>query len=61
MLAMDLNGKSDPYCLVQMGQQCYRTKTITKTLDPVWNEECKMWVMGLESPLHSLFDVGRNR
>lgn len=36
--AADLNGKSDPYVIVKCGGLEQRTKTIQKTLDPVWNE-----------------------
>ena len=34
----DLMGKSDPYLRVTAFGQTYTTKTIMKTLDPVWNE-----------------------
>jgi len=44
--AMDLNGKSDPYCVMQFVRpdgtkertSAKRTRTISKTLDPVWEE-----------------------
>ncbi|KAK6843007.1 C2 domain-containing protein [Apiospora arundinis] len=37
--AADSNGKSDPYARFELnGQDVYKTKTIKKTLDPVWNE-----------------------
>jgi len=37
--AKDLNGKSDPFCKVIANKQSWVTKTMKKTLDPVWNEE----------------------
>ncbi|VUC28346.1 unnamed protein product [Clonostachys rosea] len=37
--AADRNGKSDPYCKFELnGAEVYKTKTIKKTLSPVWNE-----------------------
>ena len=35
----DVLGKSDPYCRVTAFGQTYTTKTIMKTLDPIWNEK----------------------
>ena len=37
LLASDLNGKSDPYCIVQCAGEKQRTPTIKKTLNPEWN------------------------
>ena len=34
----DTFGLSDPYCKLQMGDQEFKSKTIKRTLDPVWNE-----------------------
>ena len=35
-----MNGKSDPYVIVQAGRQEKKSKKIIKkTLDPVWDEE----------------------
>ena len=41
---LDVIGKSDPYCMVQMSssQQFFRTKTVDNTSKPVWNEEFKL-------------------
>ena len=46
LLAGDLNGLSDPYLKIPLGQdgvvdlpqKCNRTKRINKSLEPVWNE-----------------------
>jgi len=36
--AKDLNGKSDPYCIVQINEQeVFRTHIIPNTLNPVWD------------------------
>jgi len=42
LLAADLGGTSDPYAMVYSGQHKFRTKTISKTLQPKWNETFKM-------------------
>ena len=35
-----MNGKSDPYVILQSGgKKDLKSRTIMKTLDPVWNEE----------------------
>lgn len=38
LLAKDMNGLSDPYTILQIEGQRIQTKTIEKTLNPVWNE-----------------------
>lgn len=38
LLAMDSNGKSDPFCVIQVGDKKQKTSTKPETLDPVWNE-----------------------
>ena len=52
LLAADKNGKSDPFCVVELidavdlkplrGQSKFKTKCIKKTLNPDWNET-KVW------------------
>eukprot|EP01156_Anaeramoeba_ignava_P002757 Anaeramoba_ignava/a219449_53.p1 GENE.a219449_53~~a219449_53.p1 ORF type:complete len:533 (+),score=174.37 a219449_53:6-1604(+) len=51
LLSADSNGKSDPYCKVFYGKKKQKTKTIKKTLDPVWNEKLKFEKMKLDSDL----------
>jgi stromal membrane-associated protein len=36
--SMDLNGKSDPYVKLKIGDQKRKTKIVKKTLNPDWNE-----------------------
>ncbi|XP_077570447.1 multiple C2 and transmembrane domain-containing protein 1-like isoform X3 [Stigmatopora nigra] len=36
---MDSNGRSDPYVKFRMGHQKYKSKTISKTLNPQWREQ----------------------
>ena len=38
LLPADINGKSDPFCLVTIGSNTLRTNTQYKTLDPSWNK-----------------------
>lgn len=39
----DSNGKSDPYCKLKLNnKKIFKTQTIKKTLDPVWNETVKV-------------------
>lgn len=41
LMAADRGGKSDPFCCVMIdGKEVYRTQTIKKTLDPVFDETC---------------------
>eukprot|EP00163_Fabomonas_tropica_P023003 TRINITY_DN40270_c0_g1_i1.p1 TRINITY_DN40270_c0_g1~~TRINITY_DN40270_c0_g1_i1.p1 ORF type:complete len:429 (-),score=95.35 TRINITY_DN40270_c0_g1_i1:153-1439(-) len=39
VLACDVNGKSDPYAVITVGDQQYKTSTQMKTLNPEWNED----------------------
>ncbi|KAI1904510.1 hypothetical protein AGOR_G00006390 [Albula goreensis] len=38
VLAADLNGKSDPFCVLELGNDRLQTHTIHKTLNPEWNK-----------------------
>ncbi|XP_060924742.1 multiple C2 and transmembrane domain-containing protein 2 isoform X2 [Limanda limanda] len=38
LLAADLNGKSDPFCVLELGNDRLQTHTIYKTLNPDWNQ-----------------------
>ena len=44
LLAMDLGGSSDPFCVISFGPQTYRTGVEHRTLAPKWNQ---VWVMKL--------------
>eukprot|EP00118_Oscarella_pearsei_P004563 m.19761 g.19761 ORF g.19761 m.19761 type:complete len:916 (+) comp27899_c0_seq1:156-2903(+) len=37
--AMDDNGFSDPYCKFRLGHEKYKSKVISKTLNPEWKEQ----------------------
>jgi hypothetical protein len=40
-------GYSDPYCVLQAGQQKHVTKIKKKTLNPLWNESFLLCVLSL--------------
>ena len=42
LVAMDRNGLSDPYVVIDIGEHRKRSKIIYKTLDPVWNESFEL-------------------
>lgn len=43
LLIADRNGKSDPFATVLInGKKVYKTHIEKKTLDPIWNEHCKI-------------------
>lgn len=49
----DLNGTSDPYVkIVYDNEDKYTTSIITKSLNPVWNERCPIFMEDLETPLY---------
>ena len=37
-------GKSDPYCIIQIGDSSATTKVIRNTLDPVWDETFYLYI-----------------
>eukprot|EP00013_Stygamoeba_regulata_P030033 CAMPEP_0177665350 /NCGR_PEP_ID=MMETSP0447-20121125/21004_1 /TAXON_ID=0 /ORGANISM="Stygamoeba regulata, Strain BSH-02190019" /LENGTH=107 /DNA_ID=CAMNT_0019171431 /DNA_START=392 /DNA_END=715 /DNA_ORIENTATION=- len=39
MAIKDIEGTSDPYCILSVGPQKVKTKVKKKTLNPVWNEQ----------------------
>jgi hypothetical protein len=49
--AMDFGGTSDPYATIAVGDHKVRTKTISKSLNPVWDESFAMTVHDLSVPL----------
>lgn len=42
LIKQDIGGKSDPYCVVSIGTQQFRTRTIYNTLNPIWNYVCEV-------------------
>ncbi|XP_059192023.1 multiple C2 and transmembrane domain-containing protein 2 [Centropristis striata] len=48
--ATDLNGKSNPFCVVELGNSKLQTHTIYKTLNPEWNK-------AVTFPIRDIHDV----
>lgn len=45
LVAKDFGGTSDPYCIFKISTYAsYKSKTVKKTLNPVWNETFSMTV-----------------
>eukprot|EP01097_Dermamoeba_algensis_P002740 TRINITY_DN2081_c0_g1_i1.p1 TRINITY_DN2081_c0_g1~~TRINITY_DN2081_c0_g1_i1.p1 ORF type:complete len:340 (-),score=74.71 TRINITY_DN2081_c0_g1_i1:750-1769(-) len=42
--ALDVNGKSDPFCVIKFATKEEKTKIIKKELNPVWNQSFKFLV-----------------
>eukprot|EP00164_Ancoracysta_twista_P009209 GFYU01013555.1.p1 GENE.GFYU01013555.1~~GFYU01013555.1.p1 ORF type:complete len:530 (+),score=138.25 GFYU01013555.1:166-1755(+) len=49
--AADANGKSDPYCVLELGEETQKTKIIFKNLNPVWDES---FLFEVADPTHAL-------
>lgn len=58
----DFNGKSDPFCVVQLDSTRLRTHTIYKSLNPVWNKSFVIPVQDIHSILElTIYDEDSNR
>ncbi|UJR10042.1 hypothetical protein I4U23_014264 [Adineta vaga] len=57
----DIGGSSDPYVKVVYGtEEKYTTATVTKSLNPVWNEKFTIFTQDLAIPLYfNIFDHDR--
>ena len=40
-------GKSDPYAVITVGAQEFKTKTIDNTVDPKWDFWCEVYIINL--------------
>ncbi|XP_055005421.1 intersectin-2a isoform X2 [Boleophthalmus pectinirostris] len=38
------NGKSNPYCELTMGAQCYTSRPVNDTVNPKWNFNCQFFI-----------------
>ncbi|XP_030638806.1 intersectin-2a [Chanos chanos] len=41
------NGKSNPYCELTMGAQCYTSRPLSDTVNPKWNFSCQFFIKDL--------------
>eukprot|EP01119_Soliformovum_irregulare_P013041 TRINITY_DN3438_c0_g1_i1.p1 TRINITY_DN3438_c0_g1~~TRINITY_DN3438_c0_g1_i1.p1 ORF type:complete len:195 (+),score=65.14 TRINITY_DN3438_c0_g1_i1:80-586(+) len=58
--AMDVSGKSDPYCKIKLESQEYKTKTIKKSLNPKWDQDYEFFVTERRAELEiHVFDWDR--
>eukprot|EP00297_Palpitomonas_bilix_P005967 CAMPEP_0113896388 /NCGR_PEP_ID=MMETSP0780_2-20120614/17986_1 /TAXON_ID=652834 /ORGANISM="Palpitomonas bilix" /LENGTH=428 /DNA_ID=CAMNT_0000887515 /DNA_START=278 /DNA_END=1560 /DNA_ORIENTATION=+ /assembly_acc=CAM_ASM_000599 len=57
LLDVDIGGKSDPFCVVSFGGQCWKTKSVANNDSPVWNQKVKMVVTGDVSDNYVRFSV----
>mmetsp|Transcript_3656 Transcript_3656/g.10517 ORF Transcript_3656/g.10517 Transcript_3656/m.10517 type:complete len:504 (-) Transcript_3656:1429-2940(-) len=48
----DLNGSSDPFCSLKVGDQRHLSSVISTSLNPVWNETFKFYDVAEDSLLH---------
>lgn len=57
LIAADLNGKSDPFCLLELGNDRLQTITVYKNLNPEWNQVFTLPVKDIHEVLMvSVFD-----
>lgn len=62
LLARDFNGKSDPFCVLQLGNCRVQTHTEYKTLTPEWQKTFHLRVRDIHHTLLiSLFDEDSNK
>ena len=61
LTAADLGGKSDPFAVVQLGNERLRTHTVYKTLHPEWNKTFDLDIRDLSHVLYiTVFDEDSN-
>ncbi|XP_047244036.1 intersectin-2a isoform X3 [Girardinichthys multiradiatus] len=48
------NGKSNPYCELTMGAQCYTSRPVIDTLKPKWNFNCQFFVKDIYQDVLSI-------
>ncbi|XP_015230654.1 PREDICTED: multiple C2 and transmembrane domain-containing protein 2-like isoform X1 [Cyprinodon variegatus] len=57
LIAADLNGKSDPFCVLELGNDRLQTYTVYKNLNPEWNQVFTLPVKDIHDVLMvSVFD-----
>ncbi|KAK3328364.1 phosphatidylserine decarboxylase-domain-containing protein [Cercophora scortea] len=51
LAAKDRGGTSDPYLVLTLGDSKHVTHAVSKTLNPEWNEQCRLAVNGVQALL----------
>ncbi|KAM9547577.1 multiple C2 and transmembrane domain-containing protein 1 isoform 7-T7 [Salvelinus alpinus] len=54
LMAADVTGKSDPFCVVELSNDRLQTHTVYKNLNPVWN---KVFTFSNVKDIHSVLEV----
>ncbi|KAM4618256.1 multiple C2 and transmembrane domain-containing protein 2 [Polymixia lowei] len=62
LLAADLNGKSDPFCVIELGNSRLQTQTVYKTLNPEWNKAFTFPIKDIHDVIElSVFDENTDK
>ncbi|XP_041093538.1 multiple C2 and transmembrane domain-containing protein 1-like isoform X3 [Polyodon spathula] len=62
LMAADVTGKSDPFCVVELGNDRLQTHTVYKNLNPEWNKVFTFNVKDIHSVLEvTVYDEDRDR
>ncbi|XP_023699095.2 multiple C2 and transmembrane domain-containing protein 1-like isoform X4 [Paramormyrops kingsleyae] len=62
LMAADVNGKSDPFCVVELSNDRLQTHTVYKNLNPEWNKVFTFNVKDIHSVLEvTVYDEDRDR
>nr|QEN96197.1 multiple C2 domain and transmembrane region protein 1b isoform 1 [Danio rerio] len=62
LMAADVTGKSDPFCIAELCNDLLQTHTVYKTLNPEWNKVFSFNVKDIHSVLEiSVYDEDRDR
>lgn len=62
LMAADVTGKSDPFCVLELNNDRLRTHTVYKNLNPEWNKVFTFNVKDIHSVLEvTVFDEDRDR
>ncbi|KAH9497246.1 Multiple C2 and transmembrane domain-containing protein 2 [Dermatophagoides farinae] len=62
LAAADINGKSDPFCVLELVNERLRTSTEYKTLSPVWNKLFKFKIKDIHDVLEvTVYDEDKDR
>nr|XP_027195435.1 uncharacterized protein LOC113790024 isoform X2 [Dermatophagoides pteronyssinus] len=62
LASADINGKSDPFCVLELVNERLRTSTDYKTLSPVWNKLFKFKIQDIHDVLEvTVYDEDKDR
>ncbi|XP_058843510.1 multiple C2 and transmembrane domain-containing protein 1-like isoform X3 [Acipenser ruthenus] len=62
LMAADVTGKSDPFCVVELGNDRLQTHTVYKNLNPEWNKVFTFTIKDIHAVLEvTVYDEDRDR